>query len=164
MSDRLGFDGIADGRRRGVGIDVIHLCRGYAGIRKGQLHRIGHFQAIFTGDDHVIGLAGGGVAGNFGIDSRLAFLGMRSRFQDERPSAFSHDKTVPQSIEGPRGLLRVIVEFGREGAQGTKSGEDERGNAGVGSYSDYDIGPALADRVERLSERVGAGGASRRDG
>src|SRR5204863_5587349 len=82
----------------------------------------------------------------------------------ERPGAFSHDETVSQPIEGPRGFLRVIVEFGREGPQGTKSRKDERGNARVGSHRDYDIGTALADRVERLSECMGAGGAGGRDG
>ena len=58
----------------------------------------------------------------------------------------------------------MIVEFGGEGAQGTKSGEDERSNAGIGSHGDHHIGTALADTMERLSECVGAGRAGGRDG
>ena len=34
----------------------------------------------------------------------------------------------------------MIVEFGGEGAQGTKSGKDERSNAGIGAHNDHDIG------------------------
>ena len=58
----------------------------------------------------------------------------------------------------------MIVEFGGEGAQGTKSGEDERSNTGVGAHNDDNIGSALTDTMERLTECVGAGRAGSRDG
>ena len=77
VPDRFGFDGIADSRRGGMRIDVVHLRRCDLGICERQRMVCGHFHAIFPGNHHMIGLAGGGVAGDFGIDPRLAFLGMR---------------------------------------------------------------------------------------
>ena len=65
VPDRFGFNGIADRRRCGMRVNVIHLCRRYLGVCKGQLHGVGHFQTIFPGNHHMIGFTGGIIAGNF---------------------------------------------------------------------------------------------------
>ena len=77
LPDRFGFNGVANRRRCGMRIDVIHLRRCKLGVCEGQPHGMGHFHTIFPWDHHMIGLAGGSVAGNLGIDFRLAFLRMR---------------------------------------------------------------------------------------
>ena len=153
LSDGLGFDGIADRRRRGMGIDVIHLrCRD-AGIGQGEAHRGSDFFAVFARDDHMIGLAGRGVAGHFGIDARLAFLRMGGGFQDRGrrrlpPSRIRH----ANRSKGREASFGLIVVFGRERAQGTESGKDQRRNAGIGSDGDHHVGTALSDALQGLPE------------
>ena len=150
LTDGFGFHRITDRRGRRMGVDVIDLrCRD-AGIGHGEAHRGSDFFAVFPRDDHMIGLAGRGVAGHFCINAGFSLLRMGGGFQHEGAGAFPHHESVTRTVEGTRGSFGLIVVFGRERAQGAEARKHQRRDAGIGTDRDHHVGTTLSDALHGL--------------
>ncbi len=108
--DRRQLALVADRRRSGVGIEVLHLRRLDACLAQSQLHRTARAVAILGSGGEVIGVGTGAVADQ--LDDRRGTASQRvlQRFDHQYAGALAHDEAVAIAVEGPRGALRGVVE------------------------------------------------------
>src|SRR5215475_15842124 len=66
----------------GVRIDVVDLRGPDARIPQRHGHGVRDLQAIVPGHDHVMRLAGRGIAGDLGVDARIPLPGVIQRLED----------------------------------------------------------------------------------
>jgi len=108
-----------------VGVDLAPLQCG--------LHGANRAVAVLGRGRDVIGITRKAIADDFGIDLGATLLGMLVLLEHDTAGAFPHHKSVPPSIKWPGSLVRVGIIFSGQGAQRTKTGKHQRGNAGVRS-------------------------------
>ena len=75
-------------------------------------------------------------------------------------SAFAHDETIAIAVIRARGLLRPVVEAGRQGATGAKARERKAIDGRFRAAGDHHVGVAKRDQPPGVADRVRAGRAS----
>ena len=107
----------------------------------------------------MIGVAGQAVADEFGVDSRAARLRVLEFLEHDAARALAHDEAVAVAIVGARGLLRPVVEAGRQRPAGAEAGERQAVDRRFGAARHHHIGVAERDQPPGVADRVRAGRA-----
>ena len=115
--------------------------------------------AVGGGRGDMIGVAGKAVADQLGVDGGAAVLGVLEFLEHDASGAFAHHKAVAIAVVGARGLLGPVVEAGRQGAAGAKSGQRKAIDRRLGAAGDHHVGVAEGDQPSRVADRVRAGRA-----
>ena len=158
-ADRGQFGGVAERRRRGVGIDVSDLRRLDTGGIDRQPHAALQAFAIGRRRRHAVGVRRGAIADDFGERRRAARQRMIQRLDYQNGGALAHDEAVALRIERPRGALRFVVEMRRQRARRRETGQADALDAAFRAAADGDIGFAAADQAGAIAERLQTGGA-----
>ena len=95
---------------------------------------------------------------------RAARLGVLQFLEHDAARAFAHDEAVAIAVVGARGLLRPVVEAGRQRAAGAKAGQREAVDRRFGAARDHHVGVAERDQPPGVADRVRAGRAGGDDG
>ena len=140
-----------------MGVDVVDVFGGEARFGVGELHGLCGGFSIGGGTGDMVGVAGGAVAGDFGVDSGAPCFGVLQFFQDQDAGAFAHDKAVPFLIKGNGGTVRV----GRagEGSHVVEARHGEFGDGGFRTACHAGIQIAALDEPEGFAYGVGRGSA-----
>src|SRR5437588_12368014 len=94
LLDRASLAKIADVRRGGVGVDVINLVWGNAGMFERELHGARGAFAVRWRSSHVISVCSKSVACEFAINLRASPFRVFQFFHDTNTSPFAHDKPI----------------------------------------------------------------------
>src|SRR5690606_4894341 len=113
----------------------------------------GHLQPLTGQTRHVVGVAEGGVAADLAEDLRAPGPGVLVLLEDEHRRALAHDEPVAAGVEGPGGVLGVVV-VRRRRLDGVEARHGDRRYGGVGRPRDAHVGAALGDGVEAVADRV----------
>ena len=106
------------------------------------------------------GVGGRAVADDLAVDLGAAGLGVLQRFEDHHAGPFAQHEAVAVAVEGPRGLGGLVV-AGAQGGQQVEAGHAEGMDHGVRAAGEHHVGLAAADDLDRLADRLAAGGAGR---
>src|SRR5438552_15619882 len=109
LLDRSSLAKIADVRRGGVGVDVINLVCGNAGMFERELHGARGAFAIRWRSSHVVGVCSKSVAREFAINLRAARFRVFQLFHDNNTGAFAHNKAIAITVEPSRSALGFVV-------------------------------------------------------
>ncbi len=120
--DGLGLQGVAEGCRGGVSVDVVDLVGRDACDLERVLHGAEAAFAFGSHAGHVEGVGRHAVADDFGEDLCTASLGELKLFEDEDACAFADDEAVAILVEGAAGVLGIFV----AGGEGLHGGEASR--------------------------------------
>ena len=105
--DRERLDAVIHRRAGAVGVEVdaVGIEAGLApGIRDGA----GALCCAGIGGGDVIGVTGGAVASQFGVDCCAALLRMLQLLEDEHTGAFAHDEARTADVEGQGSRVRIF--------------------------------------------------------
>src|SRR5690242_3482372 len=109
MGDGLGFFRVTHGGGGAVRVDVVDLL----GVELGVFQRLAHgtrgLRVVRRRLGDVVGVAGGGVAGDLGQDARAALFGARERFEDQRAGTFAAHEPVATLVPRTAGPLRLVI-------------------------------------------------------
>ncbi len=114
-----------------------------------------------SGLRHVIGVAGHAIAGDFGKNRSAALSGVFEFFEHQNACAFAHHKAVAIFVPGTAGFFGIVIARGKR-AHGGESANSHRRNGCLGAAGDHHIRVVVLNDAERISYRVGAGGAGGR--
>src|SRR5699024_9331904 len=142
--------------RGAVGVDVVHIGGGQTCLGEGQLHGLGSGLSGGRGAGDVVGVAGGAVADDLGVDLGAPGFGVLQLFQNEDAGAFTHDKAVPLLVKGDGGPVGVGGTGQR--AHVVEAGDGQPGDGAFSAASHTGIQVAVLDPVEGLAHGVGGGG------
>ena len=144
---------------RAVGVDVVHLLRGNAGVGQRLLHAADGPHAAGSRGGKVVGVTVGTVTHYFRVNFGTARLGVFKAFQHEDAAALAHDEAAAAGVKGQAGCLRVL---GRgEGFHAGKTADAQRADAALGTAADHDGLIAIPDAMEGIAHGVGAARAGR---
>src|SRR5260221_2423031 len=90
---------VAERSRSAVRVNVTNLLRSDAGILNCAEHRADDAALRFVRSGHVVGVAGGAVAGDLRVDMRAPLASVLQFFEDHDPGAFTHHKSVAVTPE-----------------------------------------------------------------
>ena len=153
--DRRGLVAVVHRRRGAVGVDVVDVGRLPAGVAQREPDRAR--RALARGRGDVVGVGGGGVAGQPAEDRRAAPSRHRLGLEQQHARALAEDEAVAALVERARDAERG----GRPHA--VEAGARERRHPGVGTAHEAGVGVAVAHEPVARADRVRAGRA-RRDG
>ncbi len=156
--DRQGLDRVVDLGARAVGVDVIDVLGVEPGILKRQPHRDDRAPAVVVAVGQAEGVGRRGVAGNLAVDGRPAAAGVLEILQHQHPAPFADHEPVAVAVERPARPRRLVV-ASRHRRQEHEAGDPERMDHAVHAAGEHHVGPAAADDLDRLADRLGAGGA-----
>ena len=141
-----------------MGVDVIDVSGGHAGLLQRHLHGTEGTRAFRMRRRHMIGIAREAITDHLGVDFRTARLGMLIFFQHHHAGALAHDKTVAVLVIRAAGAGWIVVKTGRERAGGGKAGNADGADGALGAAGQHDVGIIVADHAGGIANRVGAGG------
>ncbi len=150
---------IAQLRRRGVGVDVVHVLRLGAGVPQRHLHRPHRSATTRQRRGQVVRVGARAVAHDLGVDGGAAVARVVELFQHHDASALADDEAGAVAVEGPRGAARVVVEAGGEATRAAEPADGQRVDAGLGAAGDHDGGVAVRDEAAGVADGVRARGA-----
>ena len=165
---------LAEGFLHGQGLDtVVHGGAGAVGV---EIHLVGVHAALVprvgdgpgalgglgVGGGHVVGVAGGAIACQLGVDLCAAGLGVLHLLQNKHAGALTHDEAAAPLVEGQGGVQGVLR--GGQGLHVGEAGSGQRIHRGLGAAGDHGVGVAVADETHGLANGVTAGGAGRDHG
>ncbi len=156
--DGLGLGDVAGAGGRAVGVDVVDRRRLETGLLERHLHGAGLRLAGLVRQRHVEGVRAHAGAGQLGVDAGAAGLGVLEALEHQATGALADHETVAAGVEGPRGMLRVVVAQA-ERAGGGKAGHADRAHGRLAAAGEHHLGVAVADDARRVADGVGAGGA-----
>src|SRR3546814_9040672 len=81
--------------------------------------------AVIRRGGDVVGVAGQAVAGHLGVDRGAASLRVLVLLEHDDAGALAHHEAVADFVPRPRGLLRGLVEGGRQGPRRGEAGRSE---------------------------------------
>ena len=88
----------------------------------------------------VVGVGGGAVAEQLRHRSLAPrFLACSNSSRTRMPAPFAQDEAVAVLVEGPAGLLRLVVAL-REAPGGDEAGQAHRRDGRLGAAGDHDVG------------------------
>ncbi|OQC26782.1 MAG: hypothetical protein BWX70_02306 [Verrucomicrobia bacterium ADurb.Bin070] len=157
--DRLGLHGVVERGRGAVGIHVIDILDAEARVLECGLDGADGTGGLGVRGGQVVGVAGGAVAGEFGIDAGVARFSVRLSLEDQHRGALGHDKAVAACVKRAAGSLGRVVILCAQRLHGAETAHAVLGDGGFGAARDDHVRAARADHVQRHAERVGAGGA-----
>src|ERR1700720_240519 len=141
LLDRASLAKIGDVRRGGVGVDVINLVWGKAGMFERELHGARGAFAVRWRSSHVVGVCRKSVAREFAVNLRAASFRVFQLFHDNNTGAFAHDKSIAIAVERSRSALGLVVARA-ERSHGRETCETNRDNRSLGASSEKNIGIA----------------------
>ena len=160
MFDGGRFGLIAQQRAGAVGVDIVDIGWVDLGVVDCLLHGARCADSFFVRLRDVRGVGAGSVADHLTIDSCSAAAGMFQFFEHEHPAPFGHHEAVAVAIEGPAGLLGLLVALAQ--SPHIRESADTHGrNRRFASAGDHDVGIVVLDGLEGVAHRVGSTGASR---
>ena len=147
-----------------VGVDVADCgLVDYAGVPERDLDRLHRAVGRRIGRRDVVGVAGGAVPGELGVDLRAARLRVLLGLEDQHRRALAHHESVAVGVERTARLLRSVVEVGGKRLLLHEAAYGELHYDRLAATGHDDVGTAGADEVERKAERVGRRRARRGD-
>ncbi len=157
LAERLQLGGVTLRGRGGVRVDVhdLGLVQLVALEQVGQ--RAGHAGAGGLGLGDVVGVRGQALAHGLAVDPGAAGLGVLDRLQDHHAGALAQDEAVAGLVVRAGRVLRVVVVLGHRHHAGER-GDRQRVDRGLGAAGHHDVGAAGADHLDRVADRLGAGG------
>ena len=157
--EHLRFGEVVQVRGCAVGVVVVHVGRGDAGI----LQCLGHrFRADFSTRARardVVGVGRRTVTGEFRINLCTASLGVFEFLNHEDGSAFAHHESGTVLVERTGGLFGGVVELVGEGVHARETLDGIVGDAAFGTAREAHVQTSGADRVQGDADGVRAGGA-----
>ena len=140
-------------------VDVVHFVRFHAAGGERHAHRVDGAAALWVGGGEVVGVAGGAVAGQLGVDARAALLGVLQLFQHQHAGALADHEPVAAAVERAAGLLGGVVVAGADRLQSAETGHRQRRDRRLGTAAQDHVGGAVLDPAVRLADGVVGGGA-----
>ena len=166
----LGEDGLDGGglrpvvrrRARAVGIDVVDVIGLQSCVPKRELHALRSPAPTGSRQRDVGRVVGGGVAHELRADLCPAGLRVFQCLEHEDSGTVTHHEAI--RVEGPRGLLRLVIAPGRERLHGRERRNRDLADPRLRPAGDHHVRVAPADDVERVPNGVVAAraGAHRR--
>ena len=150
--DRVALGRVVEHGRGAVGVDVVDRLRRQPGVDQRAAHRPRGLDAVGVGRGHVVGVVGGGVAGDLGVDVGAAGAGVLPRLQDQQRRPLGHHEAVAVGVEGAAGGGRVVVAGGQDPDQG-EGAEGERRQRRLRPAGQHHPGAAVGDQAGRLADR-----------
>lgn len=143
--------GVVEDGAGAVGVEVVHVGGGPAGLVTGGGHALQSGEAFGVGLGEVMEVGAAAVADDLSEDGGAAGEGVVKPLEGEDGGAFAQGEAVAVGGEGSG-------EGGGEGLEGIEAGENELGE-GVVTAGEGAAGAAVFDEVEGMADGVGAGGA-----
>ena len=128
------------------------------GVGQGLLHAGDRASALVVAVGDPEGVGRRAVADDLAVDPGAAGLGVLELLEHQHPGPLAQDEAVAIAIERTAGACRLVV-AGREGGQEDEAGHAEGMDHAVRAAGEDHVGTAAADQLERLADRLGAGGA-----
>src|SRR6202022_2939372 len=153
LLDRASLAKIADVRRGGVGVDVINLVWGNAGMFERELHGARGAFAVRWRSSHVVGVCSKSVSREFAINLRAARFRVFQLFYDNNTGAFAHAKAIAIAVERSRSALGLVVARA-ERSHGGETCKTNRDNRSLGASSEKNIRVAKLNHPPRCAESV----------
>src|ERR1700730_11166710 len=153
LLDRASLAKIADVRRGGVGVDVINLVWGKAGMFERKLHGARGAFAVRWRSSHVVGVCSKSVAREFAVNHRAASFRVFQLFHYNNTCAFAHDKAIAITVERSRSALGLVVARA-ESSHGGETCKTNRDNRSLGASSEKNIGVAELNHPPRFANSV----------
>ncbi len=94
----------------------------------------------------MVGVVGGAVAEQFGVDGRASGLRMVQILKHEHRSTLGHDEAVPAGVEWSTGRGRVVVAGGEDANQRERA-EGERGERGLDAAGKHRCRAAITNEA-----------------
>lgn len=146
-----------------MGVDVDDVGGVQAGVGDGSGHGGRGSRAVGQGHREVVGVGGGGVAGDQAVRRGAAGAGVLQAFQDDESGALPHHEAVAVLVEGAGGVFGVVVAQG-DGVEVAESGEGDGGEGVFGAAGDDEVGAVCLQEHQGVADGVGAAGAGVGDG
>src|SRR5271156_6775179 len=160
---RLGFDGVADGRGSSVRVDVADVVRrNVAVFQRGERDTIAAVAVLGRLRD-VVRVAGHSITNNLCENLRAAALRVFQRFQNHHTGTFADDEAVAIGVERAAGVFGIVV-AGGESAHGGESADAHGRDGSFSAASDHHISCATLNNFERVANGVRGSGAGRGGG
>src|SRR6201992_2603615 len=137
--DRFRLRRVVERGRGAVGVDVVDVDGGDAGVGERELDRLRRRLALGLRRGQVVGVGGDAVAGDLAEDRRAALFGGLLLLQHQHAGALAHHEAVATGVEGTRDTAGRGRFHRREGR-----GRDA-GVAGLGTAGDHRVGVAVFD-------------------
>ena len=109
LLDGEGLELVVVGSGSPVRVDVVHRRGLGAGAVERPSHRHGEPLALGIGLRDVVGVAGGGIAGELGVDPCAPGGRVLERLQDEDARALPHDEAIAVLVEGPARPAGIVI-------------------------------------------------------
>ena len=140
-------------------VDVVHFVRCHAAGGERHAHGVDGAAAFRMGRGQVVGVAGGAVAGQLGVDARAALPGVLQLFHHQHAGTLADHEAVAAAVERPAGLLGGVVVARADRLQGAEAGHRQRGDRRLGAAAQDHVGGAVLDPAVCLADGVVGGGA-----
>ena len=109
LLDRNRLGAIAEHRRGGVGVQVLHRRGVEAGIPQRITHGEGGTRSVFGRRRDVVRVTAHAEADQLRVNTRSPILCMLELLEQHRPAAIGRDKSVTVTIPGTRGFGRAVI-------------------------------------------------------
>ena len=130
-----------------MSVDIVHLCGRHFSVLQSPSDGPGRASAVFIGLHWMVCIRGDAVSRYLGQNPRSPFQGVLLTLKDENSCAFGGDKPVTLGVEGPAGLLRLLVTTGAKGAHHAKAPQAQLTYACLCTSGENNLRPAATDHL-----------------